>query len=362
MLPRQHPRSRLAFTLIELLVVIAIIAILIGLLLPAVQKVREAAARMSDQNNLKQLALACHNFESANGRLPGYQPAPSGSSVTSYGYSVHAFILPYIEQEPLGKTFDPNTQQLFFGSAPFGTFNPALAATAVTPVKTFLNPADGQDPVCTILSGGSPHAGTNYAANIGSRLDANDTANNPSRSNGTDIRFPSDGLFWSGSKIRLTDITDGTSNTLMFADILRGPNVSLTGTPLSSLSSDQRRRMYAGVSGGRSPVATAPGGLNPPIAASEANTATSWAGNRGGSWIWGQPYTNGFTAAMTPNSTTPDLAGHGQGWFTSRSPFSGGVNASLADGSVRFFRDSISIATWRALATRAGGEVISGDY
>ena len=187
-----------------------------------------------------------------------------GSRSPSYGYSAHAFILPYIEQEPLGKTFDPNSQQLFFGSAPFGTFNTALAPTAVTPVKTFLNPADGQDPVCTIMSGGSPHAGTNYAVNIGRGLDANDAANNPTRSNGTDIRFPSDGLFWSGSKVRLTDITDGTSNTLMFADILRGPNVNLTGTPLSSLSPDQRRRMYASASGGRSPVAVAPGGLIPP--------------------------------------------------------------------------------------------------
>ncbi|HEY1189356.1 MAG TPA: DUF1559 domain-containing protein [Gemmata sp.] len=353
--------ARSAFTLIELLVVIAIIAILIGLLLPAVQKVREAAARMSDQNNLKQLALAAHNFHSANERLPGYQPAPGGSSVASYGYSVHAFLLPYIEQEPLGRTFDPNAQQLFFGSAPFGTFNPALAPTAVAPIKTFLNPADGQDPVCTILSGGAPHAGTNYAANIGSGLDANDTTNNPQKSNGTDLRFPSDGLFWSGSRVRLTDVTDGTSNTLMFADIVRGPNVSLTGTPYTALTPDQRQRLYASVGGGRSPVSAAPGGLNPPIAAAEAHTATSWTGNRGGSWIWGQPYTNGFTAAMTPNSPTPDMSGHGQGWFTSRSPFAGGVNAALADGSVRFVRDSISIATWRATATRAGGEVLSGN-
>ncbi|QEL15108.1 DUF1559 family PulG-like putative transporter [Limnoglobus roseus] len=361
--PRSHHRHRHAFTLIELLVVIAIIAILIGLLLPAVQKVRDAAARMSDQNNLKQLGLAAHNFAGANDRLPGYQPAPSGSSVTSYGYSVHAFLLPYIEQEPLCKTFAPNTQQLFFGAAPFGTLNPALAATAATPVKTFLNPADGQDPVCTIMSGGSPHAGTNYAANIGSGLDANDAASNPQKSNGTDLRFPSDGLFWSGSKVKLTDISDGTSNTLMFADIMRGPNASLTGTPLSSLSNDQRRRLYASASSGRSPVATAPGGLNPPLTTTDATGATGWTGNRGGSWIWGQPYTNGFTAALTPNSTTPDVAGHGQGWFTARSPFAGGVNAALADGSVRFFRDSISVTTWRAMATRTGGEVVNGgDY
>lgn len=356
-----NPRisSRPAFTLIELLVVIAIIAILIGLLLSAVQKVREAAARMSDQNNLKQLALASHNFESSNGRLPGYQPAPSGASLTSYGYSVHAFLLPFIEQEPLSQTFDPNTQQLFTGMAPFGTLNPILAPIAITPVKTFLNPADGQDPICTIMSGGYPHAGTNYAANIGSGLDANDLANNPSRSNGTDIRFPSDGLFWSGSKIQITDVTDGTSNTLMFADIMRGPNASISGIAWSSLSPDQQRRMYASVSVGRSSISTAPGGLNPPINTTDVVNATKWSGNRGGSWIWGQPYTNGFTTALPPNSSTPDAAGHGQGWFSSRSPYSGGVNAALADGSVRFFRESINIATWRALATRASGEIIN---
>ncbi|WP_020467977.1 DUF1559 domain-containing protein [Zavarzinella formosa] len=360
-MPTPHATvDRRGFTLIELLVVMAIIAILIGLLLPAVQKIREAANRMSDQNNLKQMALAAHNYENARSNLPGYLPPASGS--TSYCYSVHAQLLPHIEQEPLGRQFDPVSQLLFTGSPPSGTFNPALAPTAVTSVKTFLNPADGQDPVCTIMSGGYPHAGTNYAANIGSGLDANYAANNSQKSNGTDIRFPSDGLFWIGSQVRLTDITDGTSNTLMFADILRGPNASLAGTPLTSLTINQRQRLYAAVSSGRSPVSAAPGGLNPPIAATEANTATSWTGNRGGSWIWGQPYTNGFCAAMTPNNSTPDLSGHGQGWLTSRSPFSGGVNVALADGSVRFVRNSISIDTWRALATRAGGEVNGGNY
>ena len=219
---RPPTRPRHAFTLIELLVVIAIIAILIGLLLPAVQKVREAAARASDQNNLKQLALACHNYESANAGLPGFPPAPSGFSTDILGYSVHARILPYIEQENLGKTFDPNTQPLFVPGGGFVVPNPALAAVVAAPVKTFLCPADAQDPICTANLGGGNWAGTNYVVNLGSGLDPTDTANNPNKANGDDLRFPTDGMFWSNSKVRFTDVTDGTSNTLLVSECLRG--------------------------------------------------------------------------------------------------------------------------------------------
>jgi prepilin-type N-terminal cleavage/methylation domain-containing protein/prepilin-type processing-associated H-X9-DG protein len=344
--------TRRGFTLIELLVVIAIIAILIGLLLPAVQKVREAAARASSQNNLKQLALACHSFESANGGLPGLTPAPSGTNTNSFGYSVHARILPHIEQENLGRTFDTNSTPLFTGVFPVSlALNPAVAATAATPVKTFLCPADSQNPLYTVIVGGGTHAGTNYVVNIGSgRVGIGQNTYDP--------RFPTDGLFWYGSRVRMVEITDGTSNTLMWSQCLRGPGTgTLTGTPLSALSPEQRRRMYASIPRGVNPT----GGLNPELTEAEAFTATTWVSNRGGSWIWGNATVNGFVAYFTPNSQSPDLTAHGQGWLSARSSFSGGVNVALADGSVRFVRDSINRTTWWALATRSGGEVVSGN-
>ncbi len=354
------PKVRKGFTLIELLVVIAIIAILIGLLLPAVQKVRQAAARMSSQNNLKQLGLALHSYENATGKLPGMLAA-GPTNGTSFGYSVHAQLLPYIEQENLGRQFD-TTQPLFVGVFPTPSFglNPAAAPAAATVIKTFLCPGDGQQPLFTINSGGGTHAGTNYVVNLGSGVGGAGA----SAPNGYDTRFPSDGMFYYGPGLKFGDISDGTSNTMFMSQCLLGMNVNLTKS-FNDLTPEERRRQTGSLSG--KGLFTGPGGTNPgygaspPIGNAEYLAATSWRGNRGGSWIWGNASANGFTAALPPNSTVPDSTAHGMGFLSARSNFSGGVCVCFGDGSVRFIRDSININTWRALATRAGGEVLNGN-
>ncbi|MGL4550159.1 MAG: DUF1559 domain-containing protein, partial [Gemmataceae bacterium] len=290
-LPRT--RSRRGFTLIELLVVIAIIAILIGLLLPAVQKVREAAARMQSSNNLKQLGLALHSYESATGRIPGMLPV-GAANATSFGYSVHAQLLPYIEQENLGRQFNL-TQLLFTGTFPTPSFmlNPAAATAAGTVVKTFLCPADGQTPLFTVNSGGGTHAGTSYVVNLGSGVGGAGAV-----VNGYDTRFPTDGMFYYGPGLRFADITDGTSNTMFMSQCLLGMNQNLT-KPFADLSAQERRRQTASLPGKglyTGPTGAAPGyGANPPIGPAEYLAATSWRGNRGGSWIWGNATANGYT-------------------------------------------------------------------
>jgi prepilin-type N-terminal cleavage/methylation domain-containing protein len=223
-------RRHTAFTLVELLVVIAIIGILVGLLLPAVQAAREAARRMQCANNLKQLALASHNYASTHQRLP----ALTGSS----SFSPQARILPFIEQGNLQGLIDFR-QPLMLGPAWMARLNPQFQIAAGTVVPTFVCPSDAQQPLFpTTMSDGQATqvAGTNYMFSLGSGTGTH-----------YDDRYETDGIVWENSWARFADITDGTSNTVLMAETLMGDG-QITPEPSPNLLGHRRIGSWGGSS------------------------------------------------------------------------------------------------------------------
>jgi prepilin-type N-terminal cleavage/methylation domain-containing protein/prepilin-type processing-associated H-X9-DG protein len=339
---------RTGFTLIELLVVIAIIAVLIGLLLPAVQKVREAAARISCQNNLKQLGLALHNYHSANNAFP------PGRAAYPIVVSAQGRILAYIEQDNLGKLVDVTTVPLYNSNPSSFPLTPGNYQASITPIKLFVCPSDpmgGRNPsAAAILPTGMPsptdrYAGLNYVSCIGSGDGSPDNAGTFWGQYKT-----SDGLFGQ-TPVTISGVTDGLSNTVAFSESTMGTGAadSTGATP-----ADAARQ-----------VLTLPGST----VTSDSNCARGaaggavWSGMRGAKWINGHYADANYNHHLVPNDTRWDCsnASHNPGQAAARSYHSGGVNVLLGDGSVRFVRNGIDPATWRALGTRNGGEVI-GDY
>ena len=320
--------SRRGFTLIELLVVIAIIAVLIALLLPAVQQAREAARRSSCVNNLKQLGLAAQNHHDVRGRFPyGFQIKHYSPDIPDahFRWSALAELTPFLEQSVLYNQLDlevPLVRGPGDGYTPF----PQNAPWIATLIPLFLCPSDRAAKVT------EDRGPTNYVAcagdgsNHGSAEDAN-------------------GICFINSKIGFRDITDGSSNTILFSESTLG-----TGeTPPTARPIDVTTTFVTLGSGG---------------AFSEAvcDAASTFSTQRGRIWADGNMSNGLFNAYLPPNSKTPDCVRHNSpGYRTARSRHTGGVNANLADGSVRFISESIDLAVWHALATRNGGEVI-GEF
>jgi prepilin-type N-terminal cleavage/methylation domain-containing protein len=217
------PIRRPAFTLIELLVVIAIIAILIGLLVPAVQKVRDAAARIQCSNNLHQIALALHSYHDNNRTFPAAVLMPTGSGFSdekNTGPNWAVLILPYIEQDNLYKQAQPSIQNCIAGVDDKG-----WRVIASTPIKTYQCPSDRSPGPCNRAPTGTPTGWErgNYAANAGPAYGGPMDASSPIANFG----LPAGGVMWLRGGVTMTQLAgeDGTSNTIAVAEVRIGPTV-----------------------------------------------------------------------------------------------------------------------------------------
>ena len=344
-------RSCRAFTLIELLVVIAIIAVLISLLLPAVQAAREAARRIQCVNNLKQIGLALHNYMSTTNVLP---PGRFNTYISGYGncWGTYSQLLPELDQSAIFNSFNfvlpPDTA--------------ALAVSNATGFQTFLNtlicPSDS-DPVLITLTG-VQFATHNYDLNTGNTYSVVQNPLPPL------VGLPN-GPFFENSKISPASFTDGMSNTVAITETARS-------TPTSTYANDPLGVFL--ITGNNSTT-------GPPISSDSdyqslcltlPPTTTQFQATRGVRWHYGAPGHTLYNHIRSPNSNLPDCRGglpHStrtvQTWswlslnIAARSKHPGGVNSLLADGHVQFIKNSINVATWQALGSRNGGEVVSSD-
>jgi prepilin-type processing-associated H-X9-DG protein/prepilin-type N-terminal cleavage/methylation domain-containing protein len=327
MLPRRRPG---AFTLIELLVVIAIIAVLLGLLLPAVQKVREAANRISCANNLKQLALAAHHHHDARGRFPtGLHTVETISGGYANGTCWEVELLPYFEQDNLKGRWDYTD----FRNNVVGGRN----ATTAQVLQVLLCPSDPfPDPVYFVdVSPQYPQYA--YASGF---YGLSSYGGNAGKWSGNGPLATRDGIFFQDSRIRLADVTDGASNTFLIGER------SHLDPEFDCLALAYSPAFYPLAKEGKWPAVYATLG-----SIFERLLSTPAPINY-----------------RVPAGTTPEEFLGPNGALNTRlrvfgSGHPGGANFAFADGSVRFVSDSIPLETLQALSTRAGGEVVSAnDY
>ena len=342
----RHQSLCRGFTLIELLVVIAIIAVLIALLLPAIQAAREAARRVQCANNLKQLGLGMHNYESMHGVLPPQQVLRFAGSTVAWKsqWGVTARITPFLELGPLyhainmtNKTTDPSNL-----TAVSATWEVLICPSEVAP----------QPITSTTTAGGTTTYGvSNYGWCDGDWYVFGGAA----------VPTPNRSAFGPNQSRRFAAFTDGLSQSMLAAEVKTYQQAfhDCTGVPPAALAG---------------PAALPDPATVLAVVAASAPRCRVASGHT--HWSNGNSFYDGFTTALTPNTRafagTPaqdsdltsmdeDDGGPTYAAVTARSRHPGGVNTLLADGSVRFIKDSINWPAWRALGSIAGGEVVSAD-
>jgi prepilin-type N-terminal cleavage/methylation domain-containing protein len=340
------PEDRRGFTLIELLVVIAIIAVLIALLLPAVQAAREAARRMQCVNNLKQLGLAVMNYESNNGSLP-----PAGclaGAIPVNNFSMKARILPYIEQVSLYNSLNMTYAQE----------TPHNATNLWTVVNAFICPSDSNIPSGTYSTNGiTQQMGyTSYPNNLGTIF-----TNNGGQYDGPfyviGLTTPPTILRPYGPTLTLASISDGTSNTAIWSEMVRGKNgtTSLGPNQAYLMSMTLTNKTYYSPQTFQANCTAAP--LKPIFDFKGRIWGTDYSVQGGGySHVYPPNYKACFSASESSTQPAQYYTVVGTSSF-----HPGGVNVASLDGSVRFVKNTVNITTWWALATRAGGEVIDAN-
>lgn len=325
------PRRSFGFTLVELLVVIAIIGVLMGLLLPAVQMAREASRRASCGNNMRQVGLAMLNYQSARGYFPPgsvakrYEGSPN-TPWTFYRWSALAMLTPFLEQSAAYNLLD--LQKPLYSIT--YSVTPENVAGVRTMVPLFLCPSDQQR---RLHPGFGP---TNYAFATGNGA-------------GGGTPLDTNGPFFVNSRMRPAEFRDGMTNTIAMSESLLG------------VSGDQNQH----------PDVSYRFTFAAPLNATVCAVTSMWniQDPRGFSWANGEYRTTFYNHRSTPNSTEHDcissmLSGNVDrrftpfGWRAARSQHPGGVNVMRMDGSIDFINNDIDLAVWRALSTRAGGEII----
>ena len=357
--------NRRGFTLIELLVVIAIIAVLIALLLPAVQAAREAARRAQCVNNMKQLGLAIHNYHSVNDKFPMGASSAIYDATMVYNVkqnlSLHAAILPFVEQTQVYNSLNFN-----WGCEDNNTVLCYLINSTGTnaQIRAFVCPSDPN-------AGIPDHNGTsntnNYYGCVGTTTTFSMIGTNApyANLNVASINMPTTGLFAFQASNSLASCIDGSSNTIAFAEAVVGNQ---------NLQPRQKRIGLTGVAGLQTFEALDISANPANVPAALAVCSAAWSAGsapddqRGENWAHGCMCMTLFNTVATPNfggdnwNYCSRIASGARSDLNNADSFhSGGVNVTMADGSVRFIKTSINLRTWMALGTRANGEVISSD-